>query len=101
MLYQLLKTNSNKANNHKVKRVEILFNLKGNTYEIKDTINTKNIVCIYGSCELQLTNDINIEKVCLDNIDKTAQIDSNIRIELKNYTDATKIVIEYLGKTNG
>lgn len=95
----MLQTPKNKKN-HKINRVEILFDLIGSNYKLKDTTFIKNIVLVSGQCDLLLTNNLEEKIVSLIDISKTIQIEKNINVELKSYTPETKIVIEYIGENN-
>ena len=100
IMYRIFATNTQEQKNHKINRVEILFDLIGSNYKLKDTTFIKNIVLVSGQCDLLLTNNLEEKIVSLIDISKTIQIEKNINVELKSYTPETKIVIEYIGENN-
>lgn len=102
-LYSMLETNTDGTKNleRKLERTEILFDLQGESYKISDTEWDKNIICVCGSCGLVLENNGEKDVITISHPSVTIRVKRNTNIELRNYTSATKIVIEYLGENNG
>ena len=102
-LYSMLETNTDETLNSKqsTKKIDILFDLETNKQTVLDTEFDKNIVCVCGSCDLLLENNGEKDVITISHPSVTIRVKRNTNIELRNYTSATKIVIEYLGENNG
>ena len=59
-LYSMLETNTDETLNSKqsTKKIDILFDLETNKQTVLDTEFDKNIVCVCGSCDLLLENNL-------------------------------------------
>ena len=101
-LYSMSETNTDETLNSEqsIKKIDILFDFEANKQTVLDAEFDKNIVCVCGSCDLVLENNGEKESLILNNHKKTVHLNKNIQAELKNYTPATKIVVEYLGDIN-
>lgn len=101
-LYSMLETNTDETKNleRRLERTEILFDLQGESYKISDTKLDKNIICVCGSCDLVLENNDKKDVITINHPSVTIRVEQDTNIELRNYTSATKIVIEYLGDIN-
>ncbi len=95
-LYKIIETNSIENNNLATKKVELLFDIENDLYHLQDTENTKKIICVSGSCDLKLEKDGLVETISLNHPSVTVKIDKNIFVEISNYSNQTKIVVEYL-----
>ena len=97
-LYSMFETNIDETLDSKqnTKKVDILFDLEGESYKIFDSEFGKNIVCVCGSCDLCLENNGRKEIITLDNPRKTIHLNKDIKVKLQNYTNETRIFIQYL-----
>ncbi|MGN1154121.1 MAG: hypothetical protein ACI4S3_08835 [Candidatus Gastranaerophilaceae bacterium] len=97
-LYSLIETGAKEKDNHKIEKVELLFDLQGDTYSISDTEYKKHVVCTCGSCSLNISSNEIKDFISLNRPNMTVVIDKNAQLEFRDYTKETKIVIEYLGE---
>ena len=49
----------------------------------------------FGACDLFLRKEEDLEKVSLNDSDMTIEVEKEILVEIKNYNNDTKIVIDY------
>jgi len=94
----MLETNTDETKNQDTKRVEILFDLKGDSYEISNITDVKQFICVCGSCDLRIEKDGHIENITLNHPSVTIKVEPDTFIKLQNYTKYTKIILEYLHK---
>ena len=94
-LYEVLETNM--INDKKLLRgkIDVLFDLDGNTYQVSDIEHIKSLLCISGKCDLTISNENISETITLDKPNISIKVNKNLSIEISNYTKQTKIGIEY------
>ena len=93
-LYQIKKTNNTANIKKQIKKIDCIYELFDKIYEIPAEYN-KNIVCLNGFCELQLTKDNKTQKKLLNSPNETIEVQENVYIEIINFSKDLKIVIEY------
>ncbi len=98
-LYQLIEDSECEIENQGIKRIEILYDLQGNSYNIKDSHFCKRLLCVSGSCELDITRGNLTQTVLLNSI-RTIEIDKNVIIKLSNYSSKTKVIVLYRSAKN-
>jgi hypothetical protein len=90
--------NKDETKNQDTKKVEVLFDLKGDCYAISDTELCRNITCISGSCDLHMEKAGEKDTIALNSPIVVIRLEKGTNAEQKNYTPDTKVVVEYLGE---
>lgn len=91
-MYRIFTTNTQEQENHKINRIEILFDLVGNNYKLKDTAFIKNIFLVSGHYDLLLTNNLE-EKIVSLIVSKTIQIENNICVNCEIIPQKQKLLL--------
>jgi len=99
-LFNISETHDNNHLRYKnIKKVDVLYELEGDSYKIADMEHFKTFVCVSGSCDFCFEKDGITEQISLENGTNKVETGQGICVEIKNYTPKTKIVVNYLEDT--
>lgn len=99
-LFKITNSKDINFNDKKIKNIDFLYELKGESYKIRDTEHFKTFICASGSCDLHIEKGGIVEQVRLDNISQKVETEKDTAVEIKNYTTDTKIVVDYFEDIN-
>ena len=79
-----------------IKKIDVLYDLGGDSYKIADTEYFKTFVCVSGFCDFCFEKDGISEQISLENDTNKVETGKGMCVEIKNYSKNTKVVVNYL-----
>ena len=96
-LYNITETHTNyHLRNKSIKKVDVLYELEGDSYKIADTEHFKTFVCVSGSCDLCYEKDGITEQISLNNETNKVETEKGINVTIKNYKYDTRLCMTTL-----
>ena len=90
-----MKINNLLQNKNNIHKVDVLFDLKGNSYTIPaDNTYYKTLILVSGICNIKIERKNDINELKMEK-DTKISINSDFNIELYKYNSKTKIIIIY------